>query len=79
MGVIFYNVSILFVMDLLNFNINWNNVGGSLIDFFVFMINVIGEKYWVVFVNGFVLLGVEWLIFGVLWMYGLCVKVCFGN
>ncbi|MFA7602710.1 MAG: TonB-dependent receptor [Novosphingobium sp.] len=78
-GVIPFNASISPATDLLNLNFNWNEVGGSPIDLALFMTNVTGEKYWVASGNGLSSSGAEWIMLGAPRMYGMRVKVRFGN
>jgi len=78
-GAIPFNASISPATDLLNLNFNWNEVGGSPVDLALFMTNVTGEKYWVSSSNGLASAGAEWLILGAPRMYGMRMKVRFGE
>lgn len=65
--------------DLWNLNLNWNSIGGSGVDLGGFITNLTNEKY-PVFVGGsWNSTGAESLIVGQPRMYGVRLKVSFGN
>jgi iron complex outermembrane recepter protein len=78
-GAIPFNAGIAPATDLLNLNFNWNRIGGGPVDMALFMTNVTGEKYWVASGNGLASSGAEWVILGAPRMYGLRMRVNFGN
>jgi iron complex outermembrane receptor protein len=78
-GDIPFNSSIAPPTNLLNFNLNWRDVGGRPIDLDLFMTNVTGEKYFVANVNGLATIGAEYLILGQPRMFGARLKYRFGK
>lgn len=65
--------------EIVNFNINWNNVAGSPVDASAFMTNAFNEKYPVFVSNGWQSTGAESLILGQPRMYGVRLRVKFGQ
>lgn len=65
--------------EIVNFNLNWNNVAGSPIDASAFITNAFNEKYPVFVSNGWQSSGAESLILGQPRMYGVRVRVKFGQ
>jgi len=78
-GVTPYNPSISPSTDLLNLNLNWKGVAGSPIDLALFATNVTNKKYFVAQKGGQSTLGAEWIVLGEPRMYGLRVKISFGE
>jgi iron complex outermembrane receptor protein len=78
-GAIPYNAGISPATNLLNLNLNWNSIGGHPVDLALFATNVTGQKYWVAIGSALSTLGGESLVLGTPRMYGMRVKVRFGD
>ena len=65
--------------QIVNFNLNWNNVAGSPIDASAFITNAFNEKYPVYISYSYPSTGAEGLILGQPRMYGLRLRVKFGQ
>lgn len=65
--------------QIVNFNLNWSNVGGSPIDASAFITNAFNEKYPVYISYSYPSTGAEGLILGQPRMYGLRLRVKFGE
>jgi iron complex outermembrane receptor protein len=65
--------------QVVNFNLNWNNVAGSRIDAGAFITNAFNEKYPIFVSNGWQSYGAESLILGQPRMYGVRLRVKFGD
>jgi iron complex outermembrane receptor protein len=78
-GAIPFNASLSPATDLLNLNLNWKSVAGSPIDLALFATNVTKEKYYVASSNGLSTLGGDAVIIGEPRMYGVRLKVNFGD
>jgi len=78
-GLIPFNAGLSPATNLLNLNANWKNVAGSPIDLALFATNVTKQKYYVATANGLATLGGEAVIPGEPRMYGVRLKVHFGD
>ncbi|MFI4983074.1 MAG: TonB-dependent receptor, partial [Nevskiales bacterium] len=78
-GAISYDPGIVPATDLLNLNLNWNNVGGGPVDLGLFATNVTDKQYWVAIGSALATIGGESLVLGTPRMFGMRVKVHFGN
>ncbi|MGE3690411.1 MAG: TonB-dependent receptor [Novosphingobium sp.] len=78
-GRIPFNPSITPPTDLLTLNLNWKDVGGKPIDLSLFATNVTNQKYYVASANGLSSLGAEFVFLGEPRMFGMRVKVRFGD
>jgi iron complex outermembrane receptor protein len=65
--------------NLTNFNVNWNSVGGQPVDLSFFMTNVFGNKYIAANVGGWNSLGLKSVLLGQPRMYGVRLRVSFGQ
>ena len=65
--------------DIVNFNLNWNNIGGGPVDASAFITNAFNEKYPIFVSNGYQSTGAESLILGQPRMYGVRLRVRFGD
>lgn len=65
--------------EVVNFNLNWNNVGGGPVDASAFITNAFNEKYPIFVSNGYQSTGAESLILGQPRMYGVRLRVRFGD
>ena len=78
-GAIPYDAGIAPATDLLNLNLNWNNVGGRPIDLGLFATNVTDQQYWVASGSSLATIGGDTIVLGTPRMFGMRVKVRFGN
>src|SRR5579863_272234 len=78
-GAIPYNAGITPATNLLNLNANWKSVAGSPVDLSLFATNVTNQKYYVAGGTALAGLGGEVIILGEPRMYGMRLKVHFGD
>ena len=78
-GAIPFDAGIAPATNLLNLNLNWKDVAGSPVDLTLFATNVTKQKYFVSLSNSLASLGGESVILGEPRMYGMRLKVKFGN
>jgi iron complex outermembrane receptor protein len=78
-GKIPFNASLNPATNLVTLNMNWSNVGGSPVDIGLFATNVTNEKYYLASGNSLATTGAESIVLGEPRMYGMRVKVHFGN
>ncbi|MEO6717652.1 MAG: TonB-dependent receptor [Novosphingobium sp.] len=78
-GRIPFETGILPATDLLNLNLDWKGIGGSPVDVALFATNVTDQKYWVAQAGPLASIGGNSVLLGVPRMFGMRVKVHFGD
>ncbi len=77
--VLTYNPGLVPATDLLTLNLNWKDIGGKPIDLALFATNVTNKKYYVSSANSLASSGAEFVFLGEPRMFGMRVKVRFGD
>ena len=78
-GLIPYNPGIIPVTNLLNLNASWRSIAGGPVDVSLFATNVTNRKYRVGITNSLPTLGAEYLVLGEPRIYGVRLRLRFGD